>query len=113
MVKKILYGLLIVFIVMQFIRPEKNISEIPSSNDIRVHHPLPADVQSILKRACYDCHSNNTHYPWYTNIQPIGWWMQDHVNEGKSELNFSEFGTYTAKKADHKLEEVIEMVEEK
>lgn len=113
MVKKILYGLLAVLIIIQFIRPERNISELPSENDIRVQYPLPANVQSILKRACYDCHSNNTSYPWYTNIQPVGWFLQNHVNEGKEELNFSEFATYSAKKADHKLDEVIEMVEEK
>ena len=111
--KKILYGLLAVLVIMQFIRPERNVSEIPSANDIRVQYPMPANVESILKRACYDCHSNNTNYPWYTNIQPIGWWMQHHVDEGKAELDFSEFATYSPKKADHKLEEVVEMVEEK
>ncbi len=113
MVKKIGYGLLAVLIIIQFFRPERNISEIPSENDIRVQHPLPGNVERILKRACYDCHSNNTNYPWYANIQPIGWWLQDHVDEGKRELNFSEFATYSAKKADHKLDEVIELVEEK
>lgn len=111
--KKILYGLLAVLVIMQFIRPERNVSEIPSANDIRVQYPMPANVESILKRACYDCHSNNTSYPWYTNIQPLGWWLQHHVDEGKAELDFSEFATYSPKKADHKLEEVVEMVEEK
>lgn len=113
MAKKILYGLLIVLVVIQFIRPERNISEVPSANDIRVHYSVPADVESILKRACFDCHSNNTYYPWYTNIQPVGWWLQNHINEGKGELNFSEFAAYSPKKADHKLEEVVELVEEK
>lgn len=112
MAKKILLVLIAAFIVIQFIRPDKNISELPSENDIRVHHSVPANVLSILKRACYDCHSNNTNYPWYSNIQPVGWWLADHVEEGKEELNFSEFATYSAKKADHKLEEVVEMVEE-
>lgn len=113
MVKKILIGLVIVLVILQFIRPEGNISTTTSANDIRVTHAVPANVLSVLKRACYDCHSNNTNYPWYTNIQPVGWWMQHHVNEGKEELNFSEFGTYSAKKAAHKLEETAEMVEEK
>lgn len=113
MAKKILYGLLIVLVVIQFIRPGRNISEVPSANDIRVHYSVPAEVESILKRACFDCHSNNTYYPWYTNIQPVGWWLQNHINEGKGELNFSEFAAYSPKKADHKLEEVVEMVEEK
>ncbi|MBZ0100325.1 MAG: heme-binding domain-containing protein [Taibaiella sp.] len=113
MAKKILYGLLIVLVVIQFIRPGRNISEVPSPNDIRVHYPIPANVESILKRACYDCHSNHTTYPWYTNIQPLGWWLQNHINEGKEELNFSEFAAYTPKKADHKLEEVVELVKKK
>ncbi len=112
MIKKILIGLLVVLVVIQFIRPERNVSEIPSQNDIRVHYSVPANVESVLKRACYDCHSNNTNYPWYANIQPVLWWLQDHIEEGKEELNFSEFATYSAKKADHKLDEVIEMVEE-
>lgn len=112
MIKKILIGLLVVLVVIQFIRPERNISELPSQNDIRVHYSVPANVESVLKRACYDCHSNNTNYPWYANIQPVLWWLQDHIEEGKEELNFSEFATYSAKKADHKLDEVIEMVEE-
>lgn len=111
--KKVLYVLLGIFVILQFIRPEKNISEVPSANDIRVQYPLPSNVESILKRACFDCHCNNTNYPWYTNIQPVGLWMANHVNEGKAELNFSEFAVYTPKKADHKLEEVIEMIEEK
>lgn len=112
MIKKILIGLLVVLVVIQFIRPERNVSEIPSQNDIRVHYSVPANVESVLKRACYDCHSNNTNYPWYANIQPVLWWLQDHIEEGKEELNFSEFATYSAKRADHKLDEVIEMVEE-
>lgn len=110
--KKLFVVLLIIVVGIQFIRPKKNVSEIPSSNDIRVHYPLPGNAETILKRACYDCHSNNTYYPWYTNIQPIGWWMQHHVDEGVAELNFSDFAAYPLKKADHKLEETIEMIEE-
>ena len=109
--KKILIGLLVVLVLIQFIRPAKNISEIPSTNDIRVHYSVPANVESILKRSCYDCHSNNTSYPWYANIQPLGWWLNNHIVEGKAELNFSEFATYKPKKAAHKLEETAEMVE--
>lgn len=113
MMKKILIGLLIVLVVIQFVRPETNTSGTVGANDIRVSNPVPANVLSVLKRACFDCHSNNTNYPWYANIQPVGWWLQNHINEGKEELNFSEFGTYSAKKAAHKLEETAEMVEEK
>lgn len=111
MKKKILWGLLIVIIGIQFIRPARNEAAAIAANDISKFYHVPANVQNILQRACNDCHTNNTIYPWYTNIQPVGWWMQDHVNEGKRELNFSEFGTYAPKKQDHKMEEVIEMVE--
>ncbi len=110
MFKKIMIGLLVVFVAIQFIRPERNQSAIAGENDIRVHYAVPSNVLSVLKRACYDCHSNNSAYPWYTNIQPVGWWIQDHINHGKGHLNFSEFATYSAKKAAHKMEEVAEEV---
>lgn len=112
MAKKILLGLLIILVVIQFIRPTPNTSDIPSENDIRVHYSVPSNVLSILKRACFDCHSNNTNYPWYSYIQPVAWWLDHHIQEGKEELNFSEFASYSPKKADHKLEEMIEMVED-
>jgi hypothetical protein len=112
MKKKILLTLLVIIIVIQFIRPEKNKSTQIPANDISRHYSIPASVDAILKRSCNDCHTNNTTYPWYTNIQPVGWWMQWHVNEGKSHLNFSEFATYAPKRQHHKLEETIEMVKE-
>lgn len=112
MVKKILVGLLIVFIVIQFIQPEKNKSDVPGENDIRVHYSVPSNVLGVLKRACFDCHSNNTSYPWYSYIQPLGWWLDHHIEEGKEHLDFSEFNSYSPKKAAHKLEEVVEMVED-
>lgn len=112
MKKKILLILAAIFLVIQFIRPARNVSNTVSANDITKHYTVPADVQNILQVSCNDCHSNNTKYPWYTNIQPVGWWMQKHVNDGKKELNFSEFGSYTAKRKHHKMEEVIEQVKE-
>jgi hypothetical protein len=110
MKKKTLLVLVAIFVIIQFIRPARNISNSVSANDISNHYTVPANVQNILQVACNDCHSNNTTYPWYTNIQPAGWWMQRHVNDGKKELNFSEFGTYSAKRQHHKMEEVIEQV---
>jgi Haem-binding domain len=112
MVKKIAIGLLVALVIIQFFRPARNISSEKSPNDITNKYAVPASVQEIMKASCNDCHSNNTVYPWYANIQPVAWWLADHVNEGKRELNFSEFSTYSPKKAHHKLEEVIEMVKE-
>jgi hypothetical protein len=67
---------------------------------------VPTDVQNILKTSCYDCHSNNTAYPWYNNIQPVAWFLADHVKEGKGELNFSEFATYPIGRQYRKLAEI-------
>ena len=112
MKKKIFLVILALLVIIQFIRPARNVSTSVSANDITKHFTVPEDVNQILKRACNDCHSNNTIYPWYTNIQPVGWWMANHVKEGKGHLNFSEFGGYTPKRQHHKLEEVVEMVKE-
>jgi hypothetical protein len=112
MLKKILIGLLFVFIFLQFIRPTRNISDVSSSNHFSTKYNIPENVETILQKACYDCHSNNTTYPWYTNVQPVGLWMQGHVNDGKDELNFSEFATYSPKKARHKMEECVDMIKE-
>lgn len=107
-IKKVAYSLLAIAVIMQFIRPTRNISEAGSQNEIAMKYDVPDEVHGILKQSCYDCHSNNTRYPWYANIQPVGWWLQSHVNEGKQHLNFSEFGTYPEKKAKHKFEEIEE-----
>ena len=72
-----------------------------------------AEVQAILRRACYDCHSNHTNYPWYAAVQPVGWWLNDHVAEGKGELNFSEFATYSTKRAVRKLRSTADEVRER
>jgi hypothetical protein len=112
MKKKIGWALLIIIVVIQFIRPEKNQAHKTFASDISQHYTVPGDVRRILSRACNDCHSNNTHYPWYSNIQPVGWWLASHVTDGKKELNFSEFASYEPKRQHHKLEEIIEEVKE-
>jgi hypothetical protein len=103
MIKRILLFLLIVLVVIQFIRPAENHSAKMSSNDITLHYPVPDTVLSILKKSCYDCHSNNTVYPWYNRIQPVAWWLHNHVTDGKRQLNFSEFGAYSLTKQAKKL----------
>ncbi|HTN46097.1 MAG TPA: heme-binding domain-containing protein [Flavipsychrobacter sp.] len=110
MLKKILIGLVTVLVVIQFIRPAKNQSD-DHSKDISKVVTMPADVQTILKTACYDCHSNHTTYPWYDQIQPVRWWVEHHIREGKEHLNFSEFATYPKKKQTNKLDEIAETVE--
>lgn len=111
MKKKIGLTVLVLLVAIQFIHPKKNISQEISASDITNVRTVPNDVLQILQTACYDCHSNNTVYPWYNTIQPVAWWMNKHINNGKRHLNFSEFGNYDTKKANHKLDEVIETLE--
>lgn len=110
--KRVFQLLLIAFIVIQFFRPTKNKAESISKNDISTLYTVPTDVQSILKTSCYDCHSNNTVYPWYAEVQPVAWWLNNHVVDGKKHLNFSEFAGYSLRRQYHKLEETNEMVKE-
>ncbi|MGN6416585.1 MAG: heme-binding domain-containing protein [Pseudobacter sp.] len=109
--KKFFWLLLLALVIIQFFRPEKNIAATTATTDIATKYTVPADVNAILQKACNDCHSNNTNYPWYSNIQPMAWWLASHVKDGKRHLNFSTFTSYSYKRADHKMEEVIEMVE--
>jgi hypothetical protein len=111
MIKKILIGLLVALVIIQFFGPERNLSG-NTQNDLSTKYPMPDSVKAIVNKACADCHSNKTVYPWYASIQPLGFWFADHVKEGKSEMNFNEFASYSIAKQNHKLEEVIEQVKE-
>ena len=110
MVKKSLLGLLVLLIGIQFIRQTKNGGPASGPHDILVQHPTTAEVRHILETACYDCHSNHTRYPWYAEVQPVGWWLADHIKEGKAHVNFSEFGQLTPKRAARKLQQCADEV---
>jgi len=109
--KKILLVLLLVFIAMQFIRPARNIGQVGQA-DIANRLMVPGSVEGILKTSCYDCHSNKTRYPWYANIQPMGWVLANHIKDGKDDLNFNEFGTYTKRRQLSKLKAIGSSVKE-
>lgn len=104
--------LLIALVVIQFIRPAKNIAATPAEHHISKLYAVPVDVEQTLIKACYDCHSYNTKYPWYSNIQPAAWWLNDHIKDGKRHLNFDEFTNYRVAKQYKKLEECIEETKE-
>jgi cytochrome c551/c552 len=110
--RRILLIIIIILIAIQFIRPAKNQSNDVLTSDISHVYTVPQNVSVILKKACNDCHTNNTVYPWYAQIQPVGWWLNHHIEEGKDELNFNEFGAYAVPRQYHKLEEVVEQVKE-
>lgn len=98
--------------MIQFIRISKVNPEIITENDFLVSVNASPEISSLIKTSCYDCHSNETTYPWYTNIAPVSWWIKHHINEGREELNFSEWSTFKEKRKNHKLEECVEMIEE-
>ena len=112
-IKKIVLLLLVVFIIAQFFGPDKNEGDAASVEAFYADTNPPADVKVILENACNDCHSDNTRYPWYNNITPINYWLAEHVADGKKHFNISKWNDYSDKKKDHKLDELIEMVEEK
>lgn len=112
MFKKIMLVLLAALIIIQFFRPKKNKSEGPQPNYIGNVYAVPEDVKSIMAKACNDCHSNNTRYPWYANVQPVYWWLNKHIVEGKKKINYDEYTHRPLRYQYHKMEETIEMVKE-
>jgi hypothetical protein len=112
MLKKILFLLLLGLIIIQFIHPAKNKASGTHANYIGNLYTVPEDVKIILAKACNDCHTNNTNYPWYTNIQPVDWWINHHVKDGKKQLNFDEYTNRSLRSQYHKMEEIVEMVKE-
>lgn len=112
MFKKIMLFLLACLIIIQFIHPKKNKTDGPQPNYIGAKYGIPGDVKLIMDKACNDCHSNNTRYPWYAMLQPVHWWMDNHVKEGISKINYDEYTNKSAWYQMHKMEETIEMIKE-
>jgi hypothetical protein len=110
--KKIAKLLLLLFIAIQFFRPEKNINQGNHLAGFINETNPPENVKTILAHSCYDCHSNNTEYPWYNNIAPVSWWLSKHIKDAKEDLNLSDWDNYNKRQKDHKLEELIEVIEE-
>jgi hypothetical protein len=104
--------LLLAFIAIQFFHPKKNKSEGEQPNAFAKLYPVPDDVKVILKKACDDCHSNNTVYPWYSKIQPVDWWLNDHIVEGKKHFNMDELGKAPIWRHYDKMKDVIDEVKE-
>lgn len=112
-IKKLLIILLVAFVIAQFFGPEKNEGDLVTIDTFLADTNPPEDVKAILKESCFDCHSDVTRYPWYNNITPVNYWLAEHVADGKKHFDVSAWQDYSVKKKDHKLEELIEMVEEK
>lgn len=112
LMKKIGITVLIVLIGIQFIQPARNENGQALPADISKTVFIPGNVKSLLQTACNDCHSNNTNYPWYANIQPMGWLLANHIKDGKAELNFNEFGSYSQRRQQSKLKSIASQIKD-
>lgn len=110
--KKTLLLIAVALLVIQFIQPARNTSGQVLSTDFVMMYKPPQQIQSILQNACYDCHSNNTRYPWYANVQPMAWLMSSHIKNGKEKLNMSEFGNLSIRKQISKLKEISNQIKD-
>lgn len=104
-------GLAFVLILLQFFRIDKTNPPVVDGETLEAAVAVSPDISLIMGRACNDCHTNKTIYPWYANVQPAGWFLKGHIDEGREELNFSKFNTFEKKKKIRKLEEVCSEVE--
>lgn len=112
-IKRVFVVLVIVFLIAQFFGPEKNEGELTSIDTFLEETNPPENVKLILKEACFDCHSNVTKYPWYNNVTPVNYWLADHIKHGKKHFNVSDWEGNSTKRKNHKIEELIEMLEDK
>lgn len=113
-IKKIVLIGGVIFLLIQLYQPVRNINKEPdlTANYTNVY-TVPKNVQTIFRTSCYDCHSNNTNYPWYSNIQPVRYFMEEHIRDGKADLNFDEFGSYSKRKQKSKLESISKQIKSK
>ena len=110
-IKKILIIGFVIFLLMQLYQPARNESyEQELTANFTKMYDVPKDVETILRTSCYDCHSNNTNYPLYSYIQPARFFMEEHIKDGKKDLNFNEFGKYSKRKQENKLEAIIKQI---
>lgn len=110
-VKIIAIVLLLAFVGIQFIPTTSNQSDSVPSTDFMLVNNVPENIQKKLQVSCYDCHSNNTNYPWYNKVQPVSWFLEDHIKEGKAELNFNEWDSLSNRRKKSKLRSIIKQIE--
>jgi len=111
-VKIIALILLVGFVGIQFVPTDLNQSDTVPKTDFLLVNNTQENISALLQESCYDCHSNNTEYPWYNKVQPVGWFLEDHINEGKEELNFNEWDAYSNRRKNSKLKSIISQVKD-
>ena len=110
---KILVAILgVALLAVQFIHPAKNRSQPAPGSGIESAFPVPARVMQIFRRSCFDCHSDSTVYPWYAEIQPFGWWLNSHIEDGKRHLDFDRFASYRPVRQYVKFKDIVEQLQQ-
>jgi hypothetical protein len=111
-IKIIAWLALVALIVIQFFPITLNESDTVPQSDFLLVNNTQENISALLQESCYDCHSNNTEYPWYNKVQPAAWYLEDHIQEGKDELNFNEWAEYSDRRKNSKLRSIISQIEE-
>ena len=109
-VKIIAWVLLVAFVGIQFVPTERNQTNAVPKTDFILVNDVPKDIKNKLQVSCYDCHSNNTAYPWYNKVQPVAWLLENHIKEAKAELNFNEWANYSNRRKKSKLKSIISQI---
>lgn len=102
----------VAFVIIQFVRPARTNPPIDPAKSIEANLQVSPQVAAIFNRSCSDCHSNKTVWPWYTNVAPVSWFLIDHVNEGRHNMNLSEWGSYDKDKQSRRLRDMCEQVQD-
>lgn len=111
-IRLVFYFLVLGFIILQFFQPDKNLGDINLRDDLFQVATIDDSVKTLLENSCYDCHSNHTKYPWYSYISPVSLFLNNHIVEGKAELNFSDWGTYSKIDKISHLDDICDAVSE-
>ncbi len=101
----------VALLAVQFVRPGRNRAQAPPGGSIEAKFPVPDHVMQVFKRSCYDCHSDSTVYPWYAEIQPVGLWLNSHIQDGKRGINFDRFSMYRPMRQFGKFRDIIEQLQ--
>jgi len=111
-IKRLLVLIVVLLVVIQFVPIKTPSNNVNISNDLVSVEKLDGDVSVILKTSCYDCHSNQTPYPWYSHVAPVSWLVANDVKEGRAKLNFSDWKLNNKRRKIRQLEDIKEQVQQ-
>ncbi len=113
MKRKLLLGILALIILIQFMPKGLPTTSSITTSDLLMNNTIPSNIESILTNSCYDCHSNNTAYPWYAQVSPVSFFVGAHVKDGREHLNFSEWEQLSKLDKAEALDDLMEEIEDK